>query len=99
MSRSPTEFTDYSDQELKAELKRREEERKQQRWSKQQEEADFWLTHVDSLLALIPEHCRTSCGDTHITNEHRCKRCFLLYAQMTGNWDHERELTISINRR
>lgn len=56
---------------------------------RRQREAQI-LAMVDTLLALVPEHDRTSCSDENPTNcvsyagRLRCERCELLYARETG---------------
>jgi hypothetical protein len=87
----------YSEEDLKNELKRREDERQRQIRLKKEANAEFWLSHIDSLLDIVPNHCRTSCNDNNLANYDRCTRCFLLDAQQTNHWDLEKELHVYIS--
>jgi hypothetical protein len=70
-------------------------------------EATFALlwSNIDALIALTPDHDRTSCSDSDTCNGYgdsdrmpRCKRCFLLNQKSEGSWeakDFTVELSIS----
>lgn len=86
----------FSDVELVKELERRKEIKRQEELSRRQQNADFWISKVDLLLELIPNHCRTSCSDTNAINDERCTRCYLLCAKSCNFWDLDRHLNINI---
>jgi len=92
-----------TDQELKEELARREQERCEQERRDRQERMRNLVQHRDALLPLIP-HGRTSCSDDNIRNGlgsadygARCSRCALL--ELTEfdaeNYDFDLTLTFS----
>lgn len=92
-----------TEQELKAELARREQERRAQERLDRLERVRNLVLHRDALLPLIP-HGRTSCSDDNIRNglgsaEYgaRCTRCALL--ELTEfdaeNYDFDLTLTFS----
>ena len=87
----------FSDADLKAELKRREDEKKRQILDQREKNAEFWHSKINHILELVPEHSRTTCSDNDPANEYRCNRCYLLYAQKY-DWDRNRELVIRINQ-
>jgi hypothetical protein len=87
----------FSDAELQAELKRRREAEKQRIIEQREADAQFWTEKIDHILELIPEHGRTTCSDANPKNEHRCSRCYALYAKQF-QWDSDRNLSITITK-
>jgi hypothetical protein len=89
---------DISDADLRAELSRREAERKaieeaERRDRLQKENAakealfDLIRANRDVFLNLVPEHSRTSCSDDHPQNPDRnCTRCALLILLRKEGW-------------
>jgi hypothetical protein len=78
-----TDLTKATDDQLKAELKRREDERKVQERLRLEAHQKIVLDHIDALLSLVPTHGRTSCSDENPCNAYnsRCQRCSLLKAK------------------
>jgi hypothetical protein len=65
--------------------------------------ADFLLANVDALIAVTPDHSRTSCDDGSLGNSYtndmgypRCVRCFLLDAKRTNYWDAQVAMRIAL---
>jgi hypothetical protein len=91
------ELDDFTEEQLKHELHRREEVRKEKLRDERKKRAEFLTKHLDLLHCLIPEHSRTSCDDKNPCNEHRgCVRCNLIYASRSGYWPEEMELSFSV---
>ncbi len=88
----------FSDADLQAELKRREEVKKEEQLQHREEQATFWQSKIDLLLEVVPKHCRTSCSDTKAINDERCTRCYLLSCQSSGFWDSDRSLHIHTSK-
>lgn len=101
MTQNPTtenlNLSQFSNKQLETELKQRREEEKRQILEQRDIDAEFWGSKVDTILELVPEHCRTSCSDTNAVNDTRCKRCYLLYVKQF-HWDPDRGLSITINK-
>jgi hypothetical protein len=101
MTQDPTteslNLNQFSDAELQAELKKRREAEKQRIIEQREADAQFWTEKIDLILELIPEHSRTTCSDADPKNEHRCSRCYVLYAKQF-QWDSDRELSITVNK-
>lgn len=77
-------------QEIEEEEKKLENERRQQL-------GDFYLSNIDALLALVPEHNKTSCRSNFNNADNcRCKRCFLEQAKNYWSWDSDYEVEIEI---
>ena len=90
-------LNDFSDAQLKNELARREEIRKQQLREERKNRAEYISEHIDWLLTFMSEHSRTSCSDKNPCNEHRgCVRCNLIDAKRCGYWPEDIELVISV---
>ena len=71
-----------SDDELRAELERRNEGRRKAAEREQEAHERFILEHISLLLQLVPEHGRTSCLEKDPAyNYRRCTRCTLLHIQ------------------
>lgn len=71
-----------STQELRAEIKRREEDERLVRIAAHTEHEQLICMSVEVLLQLAPSHDRTSCTDANYANYHgRCLRCALIYAR------------------
>lgn len=88
------DISSIPDEQLLAEMNRRDAERKAALMKKKQEYAALTLLHVNTLLLLVPEHDRTSCSDADVCNDHvngespRCVRCALLAMTASGeNYD------------
>lgn len=79
----PEDLTNVPLDQLRAEVRRREDEAKRQRNENLQLRQALIVTHIDTLLQLVPEHDRTSCSDSNPSNaasgrNPRCNRCQLL---------------------
>ena len=87
MAKPPSPPPPLSDEELQAELIRREIERRKVRNDKIAKGTEFVLQHVDQLLELCPDHDRTSCSDSKVCNHgpaEGCRRCQLLWLKEMG---------------
>jgi hypothetical protein len=91
-------FQNVSIEDLEKELKRRKDEIKASAARKRQEQCANWLKNIDHLLALMPEHSRTSCSDEDPNNHfrNRCTRCMLLSFQREQWWDNDYVLEIKL---
>jgi len=68
-------------QELRAEIKRREEDERFARLAAHADHERLVFTNAEALLQLAPSHDRTTCTDANYANHHgRCLRCALIYA-------------------
>jgi hypothetical protein len=91
---------DFTTDELKAEIRRREIDAIEDKNKKLEEHHAFVLEHVDLLLKLVPEHDivhdRTRCSDESPINcsSLRCKRCALLSIKKE-NWNYDLSVDIS----
>lgn len=72
------ELSNFSDEELKNELKTREKERQEQKRKELERKYNIILNNVDVFLELANKHDRTSCSDDNVFNSLRCTRCTLL---------------------
>lgn len=74
-------------QDLLAEIKRREEEKRNARIAKQTEHVRVLREHADALLEVFSTHSRTSCSDSNHANSHRqCVRCALFELREYGDF-------------
>ncbi len=94
-----TDLSKVAQDDLLAELKRRETAREEaERKAKEKRDASV-VANIDALLALVPEHGRTSCSDEKPVNESRCNRCTLLSIKSFGWVPDDLDVEISLNRR
>jgi len=96
LTKDMNDLSNFTNQDLQDELKRRAEEAERLFNETRRKQADFWLENIDALITLVPEHSRTSCSDSNISNEYRCTRCFLLCAKESNSWDYDRQLTLYV---
>ena len=91
-----TDLTAVDTKALEAELTRRREEEKRILREKRDLEIKRCEENISALLALVPEHNRTSCSDERPINSNRarCTRCALLEAK--GGWDENLHLSIVV---
>lgn len=94
----------FTEEELRRELSRREEERAAALEVAKDEYASRMINLTKEMVDIIvPEHTRTSCSDTHVDNGWycsggtipRCTRCALLDA-VGGYWDRDFVLEVFI---
>jgi hypothetical protein len=85
---------------LQAELEALKSEEKKEEDERREKHAAFCLENIDSLLAIVPQHSRTSCNDQNCCNHDRCRcsRCFLLDAKECNYWDQDYEIELTIRR-
>ncbi len=58
------------------------------------------LENIDALIALKPEHGRTSCDDVNLNNQHgRCDRCALLAIKVNQYVPDDLDIELNIRRR
>ena len=86
----------FTDAELEEELARRSEVARLAKEAERAERAKFLDSQIDSIIALIPEHSRTSCSDEDVNNVGRCNRCTALWAKLCG-WDPSYDIRITID--
>jgi hypothetical protein len=86
--------------DLLAEIARRRAIRDEQEKVKRLAQQQLWLSSVDFLLTLVPNHNQTSCSDKDVSNGDnlRCSRCILLVAKRYAMWDEQASVEITINR-
>lgn len=89
-----SDLSKFSDKELKKEISRREEEKRAVKVALLRRHHEIVLNNIHVVLALVPEHDRTSCSDDDRGNEKRCVRCALLAIQSQG-WVPDR-LRVSV---
>lgn len=91
MSQSST-LENFTDDQLRAELKRRDDERAaeaEQRKQQRISDLRFYLTTSagrELLGMLLPEHSRNTCNDKN-PNVDRCTRCTVLDALANEDWE------------
>jgi len=86
--------------ELEAQIRQIDDQINEVRTQMKIMRAELVISHIDSLLALTPNHDRTSCSDDNLMNTDRgCARCVLLEAKQMGYLDHEIEVTVEVSRR
>lgn len=78
-----------SDADLRAELRRREDEERLRREIGERLRRAGWLSNIDAAIALVPEHDRTTCDDGNLSNTRRCRRCALLDAKLCDWWPED----------
>lgn len=85
------DLKEIPDKDLKDELKRREEKKKQRERDRLKIHRALVDQYAETLLLFVPEHDRTSCSDedpkncSYHTGRIRCKRCELLYMLKKGH--------------
>jgi hypothetical protein len=91
----------FTDQDLKAELQRREDDRKISETAARRHRFQMLMKHRDVLLEFVP-HGRTSCSDQDIRNglgsaEYgaRCTRCALLELNEHDYFSYDAELSLT----
>lgn len=89
------DLNQFTDQDLKDELQRREVARKSQEEMDREARFRLLVEHRDVLLKFVP-HSRTSCSDEDPNNGlgsadygARCERCALLTLDMTDYISHD----------
>ncbi len=100
------DLKNISEADLKAELKRREDEKLAEEKQKRDETAATCLRHIDALLELVPDHSRTTCSDsnhcngeyTHSSGNCRCLRCYLLECKLHEQWSPLMRLNFTMER-
>lgn len=84
MKKSQPTLADYSEDDLRAELKRRAEGKYLQALVARREKNARWTEHLGALLDLVPDHCgEDDCADDRVWM-HACVRCALLNANSVG---------------
>lgn len=89
----------FSDDELKSELARRAEERRQAALKERADHVSKVVQNIKGLLPLL-HHSRTSCTDRDPSNADRgCARCFALEVERSGWMDQEYTLEVHFDHR
>jgi hypothetical protein len=95
-----------SQQDLEAEIRRRQVVEMEDEKARKEKLAAFALQNIDVLLAMFPEHSRNTCSDLMLNNGlhscanggFRCTRCFLLGCKQQNYWPFDYEVEVSIRR-
>jgi hypothetical protein len=93
------DLSKVTEEDLLDELKRRKVAREEAARAAKEKRDAAVVANIDALLALVPEHGRTSCSDQNVTNERRCNRCTLLYIKSSGWVDSDLDVEVSFTRR
>jgi hypothetical protein len=89
---------EVSENDLRTELARRQEEREKARIAAIEVKNELILKHLDVLLEFV-EHSRTSCSDETPINDERCQRCLLINAKHMGYISPETDVNFYITNR
>lgn len=88
-----TNLSDLTDEQLRAELKRRDDEKAARIAAEREariQKMEFYLSFPEArnlLRFLLPEHSRTTCGaEDSCSNVYRCTRCTINEKLATGDY-------------
>lgn len=91
------DLSHFTDIDLRAELERRNRDRKS-KMNERSLEVKAIIDNVNSLLAVVRKHTRSTCLDTSPVNASRCVRCLLLRTKETGWYDKTLKISMIVER-